>query len=210
MCYTYGIGHVTDGGTPVGTVGSHHRTPPSSQAVVSEVESVRQPAGAERPVRCAKEIVLAGSIGCSWKLTHCGRSGQHPSGGAARWRLCSGSSPTVASPVSARVRAGLSWSVETLSVRSAICRWKKCVDHSNTREGPEAAALRHRGPAQNGIAATPLARLSRQVRTKSSIEVTKCTSSNILVWFGRDAPEKSVAGLRESLISSPFENLQKD
>jgi hypothetical protein len=46
--------------------------------------------------------------------------------------------------------------------------------------------------------------------TKSSIEVTKCTSSNILVWFGRDAPEKSVAGLRESLISSPFEKLQKD
>jgi len=45
---------------------------------------------------------------------------------------------------------------------------------------------------------------------KSSIEVTICTSSNILVWFGRDAPEKSVAGLRESLISSPFENLQKD
>jgi hypothetical protein len=45
---------------------------------------------------------------------------------------------------------------------------------------------------------------------KSSIEVTKCTSSNILVWFGRDAPEKSVAGLREGLISSPFENLQKD
>ena len=41
---------------------------------------------------------------------------------------------------------------------------------------------------------------------KSSIEVTKCTSSNILVWFGSDAPEKSVAGLRESLISSPFEN----
>jgi len=44
---------------------------------------------------------------------------------------------------------------------------------------------------------------------KSSIEVTKCTSSNILVWFGRDAPEKSVAGLRESLISSPFEKFAK-
>jgi hypothetical protein len=39
---------------------------------------------------------------------------------------------------------------------------------------------------------------------KSSIEVTKCKSSNILVWFGRDAPERSVAGLGESLISSPF------
>ncbi len=67
MCYTYGIGHVTDGGTPVGTVGSHHRTPPSSQAVVSEVESVRQPAGTDRLVRCAKELywlarqVVAGS-----------------------------------------------------------------------------------------------------------------------------------------------------
>ncbi len=46
--------------------------------------------------------------------------------------------------------------------------------------------------------------------SKSSIEIAKCTSSNILVWFGRDAPEKSVAGLRESLISSPFENFQKD
>jgi hypothetical protein len=46
-------------------------------------------------------------------------------------------------------------------------------------------------------------------KTKSSIEVTKCTSSNILVWFGRDAPEKSVAGLRESLISSPFEKFAK-
>ncbi len=44
---------------------------------------------------------------------------------------------------------------------------------------------------------------------KSSIEVTKCTSSNILVSFGRDAPEKSVAGLRESLISSPFEKFAK-
>ncbi len=32
-------------------------------------------------------------------------------------------------------------------------------------------------------------------RAKSSIEVTKC-SSNILVWFGRDAPEKSVAGTK--------------
>jgi hypothetical protein len=39
---------------------------------------------------------------------------------------------------------------------------------------------------------------------KSSIEVTICTSSNILVWFGRDASEKGVAGLRESLISSLF------
>jgi hypothetical protein len=46
-------------------------------------------------------------------------------------------------------------------------------------------------------------------RTKSFIEVTKCTSSNILVWFCRDAPEKSVAGLRESLISSPFEKFAK-
>ncbi len=44
---------------------------------------------------------------------------------------------------------------------------------------------------------------------KSSIEVTKCTSSNILVWFGRVAPEKSVAGLRESLLSSPFEKFAK-
>jgi hypothetical protein len=39
---------------------------------------------------------------------------------------------------------------------------------------------------------------------KSSIEVTICTSSNILVWFGRDASEKGVAGLTESLISSLF------
>jgi hypothetical protein len=39
---------------------------------------------------------------------------------------------------------------------------------------------------------------------KSSTEVTKCTSSNILVWFGRDASEKGVAGLTVSLISSPF------
>jgi hypothetical protein len=44
---------------------------------------------------------------------------------------------------------------------------------------------------------------------KSSIEVTKCTSSNILVWFGRDAPKKSVAGLRESLISSFFAKFAK-
>jgi hypothetical protein len=42
------------------------------------------------------------------------------------------------------------------------------------------------------------------VRAKSSIEVTTCTSSNILVWFGRDAHEKGVAGLTESLISSLF------
>jgi hypothetical protein len=48
------------------------------------------------------------------------------------------------------------------------------------------------------------------MEAKSSIEVTKCTSSNILIWFGRGAPKKSVAGLRESLISSPFENLQKN
>jgi hypothetical protein len=34
-------------------------------------------------------------------------------------------------------------------------------------------------------------------------------SSNILVWFGRDAPEKSVAGLRESLIYSPFAKFAK-
>ncbi len=39
---------------------------------------------------------------------------------------------------------------------------------------------------------------------KSSIEVTICTSSNILVWFGRDASETGVAGLTESLISSLF------
>ncbi len=39
---------------------------------------------------------------------------------------------------------------------------------------------------------------------KSSIEVTPCRISNILVWFGRDATEKGVAGLTESLISSPF------
>ncbi len=45
--------------------------------------------------------------------------------------------------------------------------------------------------------------------TKSSIEVTICTSSNILVWFGRDTSEKSVAGLRESLISSPFAKFAK-
>jgi hypothetical protein len=44
---------------------------------------------------------------------------------------------------------------------------------------------------------------------KLSTEVTKCTSSNILVWFGRDAPEKSVVGLRESLISSPFAKFAK-
>jgi hypothetical protein len=44
---------------------------------------------------------------------------------------------------------------------------------------------------------------------KSFIEVTICTSSNILVWFGRDTLEKSVAGLRESLISSPFEKFAK-
>ncbi len=46
--------------------------------------------------------------------------------------------------------------------------------------------------------------------SKSSTEVTKCTSSNILVWFGRDAPEKSVAGLRESLFIVLLLNLQKD
>jgi len=46
--------------------------------------------------------------------------------------------------------------------------------------------------------------------SKSSIEVTKCTSSNILVWFGRDAPEESVAGLRESLFLVLLKNLQKD
>ncbi len=45
---------------------------------------------------------------------------------------------------------------------------------------------------------------------KSSIEVTICTSSNILVWFGRDTSKKSVAGLRESLISSPFAKFAKD
>ncbi len=39
---------------------------------------------------------------------------------------------------------------------------------------------------------------------KSSIEVTTCTSSNILVWFGTDATKKGVAGLTESLISSLF------
>jgi hypothetical protein len=39
---------------------------------------------------------------------------------------------------------------------------------------------------------------------KSFIEVTTCTSSNILVWFGRDASEKGVAGLTESLIFSLF------
>jgi|688.fasta_scaffold339524_2 hypothetical protein len=41
---------------------------------------------------------------------------------------------------------------------------------------------------------------------KSFIEVTTCMSSNILVpvWFGRDATEKGVAGLTESLISSLF------
>ncbi len=39
---------------------------------------------------------------------------------------------------------------------------------------------------------------------KSFIEVTICTSSNILVWFGRDASEKGVAGLTESTISSPL------
>ncbi len=40
--------------------------------------------------------------------------------------------------------------------------------------------------------------------SKSSIEVTICTSSNILVWFGRYASEKGVAWLTESLISSLF------
>jgi hypothetical protein len=44
---------------------------------------------------------------------------------------------------------------------------------------------------------------------KSTIEVTTCTSSNILVWVGRDATEKGVAGLTESLISSPFAILPK-
>ncbi len=48
------------------------------------------------------------------------------------------------------------------------------------------------------------------IKPKSSIKVTICTSSNILVWYGRDTSEKSVVGLRESLISSPFEKLQKD
>ncbi len=48
------------------------------------------------------------------------------------------------------------------------------------------------------------------LQPKSSTEVTKCTSSNILVWFGRDAPEKSVAGLRESLFLVLLQNLQKD
>ncbi len=41
-------------------------------------------------------------------------------------------------------------------------------------------------------------------KSKSSIEVTICTSSNILVWFGRDPAEKGVAVLTESLISSPL------
>ncbi len=45
---------------------------------------------------------------------------------------------------------------------------------------------------------------------KSSTEVTKCMSSNILGWFGRDVPEKSVAGLRESLFLVLLQNLQKD
>ncbi len=43
-----------------------------------------------------------------------------------------------------------------------------------------------------------------KVSRKSSIEVTICMSSNILVWFGRNASEKGVAGLTESLISSLF------
>jgi hypothetical protein len=47
-------------------------------------------------------------------------------------------------------------------------------------------------------------RWKRIEKPKSSIEVTTCTSSNLLVWFGRDATEKGVAGLTESLISSPF------
>jgi hypothetical protein len=46
------------------------------------------------------------------------------------------------------------------------------------------------------------ARQPAWVISKSSTEVTTCTSSNILVWFGRDATEKGVAGLTESLISS--------
>jgi hypothetical protein len=37
--------------------------------------------------------------------------------------------------------------------------------------------------------------------SKSSIEVTTCTSSNIFVWFGRDASKKGAAGLKENLIS---------
>ena len=48
------------------------------------------------------------------------------------------------------------------------------------------------------------ARTTLYSRPKSFIEVTICTSSNILVWFGRDASEKGVAGLTESLISSPL------
>ncbi len=50
---------------------------------------------------------------------------------------------------------------------------------------------------------------NRLTGPKSSIEVTKCTSSNILVWFGRDAPEESVAGLRESLFLVLLKNFQK-
>jgi hypothetical protein len=45
---------------------------------------------------------------------------------------------------------------------------------------------------------------ARRVEAKSSIEVTTCTSSNILVWFGRDASKKGAAGLTENLISSLF------
>jgi hypothetical protein len=45
---------------------------------------------------------------------------------------------------------------------------------------------------------------------KSGCLPTTGTSSNILVWFGRDASEKGVAGLRESLISSPFAKFARD
>jgi hypothetical protein len=39
---------------------------------------------------------------------------------------------------------------------------------------------------------------------KSFIEVTSCTCSNIMVWFGRDTSEIGVAGLTECLIFSLF------
>ena len=45
--------------------------------------------------------------------------------------------------------------------------------------------------------------------SKSSIEVTTCTSSNILVWFGRDATEKGVAGSQRGSFLVPLQ-LQRD
>jgi hypothetical protein len=145
MCYTYGIGHVTDGGTPVGTVGSHHRTAPSSQAVVSEVESVRQPAGTDRLVGCAKELywlarqVVAGSSPAAAALGGIlvvGRLGGACAVGRPRGcQLCVNEGPSRLEVE----HGGLIGRVRYLQVEE-VCRH----DSSSTREGPEAAALPHR------------------------------------------------------------------